>query len=339
MEQRQRRARRAFSEEFKARTVELIESSGKSVGAVCRELDLSETAVRRWVRQTGIDAGEVRGLTTEERAELARLRRENPVLREEREILKKAAAFFAKETTVSRYRFIAAEEASYPVALCRVLGVARCGLLRLAARPPSARGREDERLAERHRGDPSAESRDLRQPARPRRACGKGPARTQARRPADAPGGAAGGHRGRLPADDGADPRAPRPPIWWTPLHGGAPDRPVGRRHHVRSRPGKAGCIWRSSSTACSRKVVGWAMARRPAHRVGAARFDLALRRRHVPPAGWCTTPTGSQYTAVCGSKPAGSGDGPSMGGWATATTTRWPRSFFADPQGRAHGS
>jgi transposase len=61
MEQRQRRARRAFSEEFKARTVELIESSGKSVGAVCRELDLSETAVRRWVKQARVDAGEAPG--------------------------------------------------------------------------------------------------------------------------------------------------------------------------------------------------------------------------------------------------------------------------------------
>src|SRR3954462_5494274 len=99
MEQRQRRVRRAFSEEFKARTVELIESSGRSVGAVCRELDLSETAVRRWVKQARVDAGEAPGLTSDERVELARLRRENKVLREEREILKKAAAFFASETT------------------------------------------------------------------------------------------------------------------------------------------------------------------------------------------------------------------------------------------------
>ena len=99
MEQRERRARREFCEEFKARTVELILSSGKSIGEVCRELDLSETAVRRWVKQARIDAGEAPGLTSDERAELARLRRENKVLREEREILKKAAAFFATETT------------------------------------------------------------------------------------------------------------------------------------------------------------------------------------------------------------------------------------------------
>ena len=95
----ERRARREFSEEFKARTVDLIESSGKSINEVCRELDLTETAVRRWVKQAHIDDGKAPGLTRDERAELARLRRENKVLREEREILRKAAAFFASETT------------------------------------------------------------------------------------------------------------------------------------------------------------------------------------------------------------------------------------------------
>ena len=93
------RARRTFTAEFKTETVELIRSSEKSVGEVCRDLDLTETAVRRWVQQAEVDAGKRPGLTTAEREELARLRRENLVLREEREILKKAAAFFARETT------------------------------------------------------------------------------------------------------------------------------------------------------------------------------------------------------------------------------------------------
>jgi len=93
------RARRTFTTEFKAEAVELIRSSGKSVGEVCRDLDLTETAVRRWMQQAEIDAGKRPGLTTAEREELVRLRREVLVLREEREILKKAAAFFAKETT------------------------------------------------------------------------------------------------------------------------------------------------------------------------------------------------------------------------------------------------
>ncbi len=93
----ERRHRRKFTPEFKARTVELIRTSGKPIAQVCRELDLTETAVRRWVLQAKIDTGEREGLTSAEREELARLRRENRVLREEREILRKAAAFFAKQ--------------------------------------------------------------------------------------------------------------------------------------------------------------------------------------------------------------------------------------------------
>jgi transposase len=93
------RLRRSFTPEFKAHTVELVRTSGKSVGEVCRDLDLTETAVRRWIAQADIDAGRRDGLTTAEREELSGLRRENRVLREERDILKKAAAFFAKETT------------------------------------------------------------------------------------------------------------------------------------------------------------------------------------------------------------------------------------------------
>ena len=95
-----KRKRRAFTDEFKARTVRLVGESGKSIGVVARELDLTESAVRAWVRQTVIDGGRgVAGsLTTEEREELVRLRREVRTLRQEREILKKATAFFAKES-------------------------------------------------------------------------------------------------------------------------------------------------------------------------------------------------------------------------------------------------
>ncbi len=94
----QRRQRRSFTPEFRARTVELIESSGRSIPAICRELDLTESVVRRWVAQAQVDRGKREGLTSTERDELARLRRENRILSEEREILKKAAAFFASET-------------------------------------------------------------------------------------------------------------------------------------------------------------------------------------------------------------------------------------------------
>jgi transposase len=95
-----KRKRRAFTTEFKTQTVRLVRDSGKSIGEVAQELDLTESAVRAWVRQATIDRG--RGgaglLTTEEREELGRLRREVRTLRMERDILKKATAFFAKES-------------------------------------------------------------------------------------------------------------------------------------------------------------------------------------------------------------------------------------------------
>ena len=97
MEQRSRE-RRAFSDAYKAEVVTLCQTSGKSVGEICRDLDLTESAVRRWVAQAETDAGQREGLTSAEREELAHLRREVRVLREERDILKRATAFFAKET-------------------------------------------------------------------------------------------------------------------------------------------------------------------------------------------------------------------------------------------------
>ena len=91
-----RRSRRRFDDDFKAQAVRLVLDEGKSVGAVARDLDLTETALREWVKRARADRTKGRtGLTTVEREELARLRKENRELRTEREILKKAAAFFA----------------------------------------------------------------------------------------------------------------------------------------------------------------------------------------------------------------------------------------------------
>jgi transposase len=95
-----KRKRRAFSDEYKAEVVELIRKSGKSIGAISSELDLTETAVRRWVEQAETDSGggPSGALTTAEREELAKLRKRVKTLEMEREILKKATAFFAKES-------------------------------------------------------------------------------------------------------------------------------------------------------------------------------------------------------------------------------------------------
>jgi transposase len=85
--------------EFREEAVRLVRSSGRPIAQIARELGIAHGTLSAWVKQAELDAGlRSDGLTTAEREELRRLRRENRILREEREILKKAAAFFARET-------------------------------------------------------------------------------------------------------------------------------------------------------------------------------------------------------------------------------------------------
>jgi transposase len=92
-----KRKRREFTPEYKADVVMLFRTTDKSIAEIAKELDLTPSAVQRWVSQAEVDAGERVGLTTSEREELSYLRKENRILREERDILKRATAFFAKE--------------------------------------------------------------------------------------------------------------------------------------------------------------------------------------------------------------------------------------------------
>lgn len=98
MEKRQQRPRRSFTPAFKAEVVEFCRKGDRSIGEVCRDLGLTETSVRKWVAQDDIDQGRRDGMTTAERDEIAALRKQVRVLTEERDILKRATAFFAKET-------------------------------------------------------------------------------------------------------------------------------------------------------------------------------------------------------------------------------------------------
>ena len=86
------RAKPQYPPEFKAEAVQLVHSSGRSVSQIAKDLGVSGNSLRTWVKQAEIDQGEREGLTTEEREELNRLRREVKILRQEKEILKKAAA-------------------------------------------------------------------------------------------------------------------------------------------------------------------------------------------------------------------------------------------------------
>ena len=96
---RKKRARRSFTAEFKAGAVALVLDEGKTVAQVARDLDLTSSALSKWVEQARADRSNGQtGLTTAEREELSRLRKENRELKMERAILKKAAAFFARES-------------------------------------------------------------------------------------------------------------------------------------------------------------------------------------------------------------------------------------------------
>jgi transposase len=89
---------RPYPPEFRREAVELYRRGGQPLIEVARDLGIATESLRTWVKQAGIDAGVRDGLSSEEREELRRLRRENRILREEREVLRKAAAFFAKES-------------------------------------------------------------------------------------------------------------------------------------------------------------------------------------------------------------------------------------------------
>ncbi len=87
-----------YSQEFKREAVQLLRTSGRTIPQLANELGVSPQSLRNWASQRDVDDGKTEGLSSAERDELRRLRREVKVLAEEREILKKAAAFFASES-------------------------------------------------------------------------------------------------------------------------------------------------------------------------------------------------------------------------------------------------
>ncbi len=98
------KTRPPYPPEFKAEAVKLARSSGKPLSGLARDLGVSTETLRNWLKQEQIDTGKREGITTDEREELGRLRRENKILKEEREVLRKATAFFAREENDTRRR-------------------------------------------------------------------------------------------------------------------------------------------------------------------------------------------------------------------------------------------
>ncbi len=98
MEREPTRSRRSFTDEFKRDAVALVIAEGRKVIDVARSLGVGEGTLGNWVRQARVDRGERAGVTTSEKTELAELRKENARLRMERDLLKRATAFWVKES-------------------------------------------------------------------------------------------------------------------------------------------------------------------------------------------------------------------------------------------------
>ena len=144
--------RRSFAEKLSS----WLGPPTRSIPGIAREIGVSDGTLRNWVNQEEIDSGEREGLTRQEKEELRRLRREVKTLRQEKEILREAAAFFAREEILKvGERFQAhrsKERVNYPVAaLCRMLGVSKSGYYAWRSRPPSNRSREDAVLTQKIR--------------------------------------------------------------------------------------------------------------------------------------------------------------------------------------------
>ncbi|MFN8161386.1 MAG: IS3 family transposase [Solirubrobacterales bacterium] len=147
--EKSRRGRGPYPPEFRREAVELYRSSGKGLKQIAEELGIAVESLRSWNKQHEIDVGEREGLSSEEREELRRLRKENARLKQEREILKRAGGLLRKgdRDPVSVYRMISAERASFPVSIqCELLGVSRSGYYDWEGRGPSARALADAEL-------------------------------------------------------------------------------------------------------------------------------------------------------------------------------------------------
>ncbi len=259
-----------YPPEFRAEAMRLIRTSGKSLAQLGRELQVTTETLREWIKQADIDDG-VRhdGLTTEETEEVRRLRREVKTLREGREILLKAAAFFAKETGQEpevRYLFVEREKVNHTIVMLRrVLRVSCSGFYAWRKREPSARAREDAVLTERIRSIHEQSRRTYGAP-RVHAELAAGGARCGRKRVARLmrAAGVVGCHRRRHVVTTVREPSAPLAPDRMERQF--VADEPNTRwTADITSVPSWSGFLYLADVPGalwalCSRRIVGWAM-------------------------------------------------------------------------------
>ncbi|RKG56242.1 IS3 family transposase [Corallococcus sp. AB011P] len=295
----QRRQRRSFSPEFKAGAVKLVLEEGKPIAEVARDLDLTETAFRKWVEQAKADRGQVKpgALASEERVELSQLRKRVRQLEMERDPVKKCGGLLREGDEV-KFRFIHAKRACTSVAfMCRQLGVSRSGYYAWAKRAESQRKQADRELTVAvkavHResrgtyGSPRVHA-ELR--ARGQRVSQKRVA--------------------RLMRQEGLAARRRRPFVRTTDSKHAHPVAPnVVARDFLPPGPDR---IWASDITYVwtaegwlylavvldlfSRRVVGWSMGERIDRQLALAALDMALTGRTAP--ALHHSDRGSQYAS-----------------------------------------
>ncbi|WP_324717993.1 IS3 family transposase [Carboxydochorda subterranea] len=329
-----------YPPEFRAEAERLVRTSGKTQKEIAADLGVSTESLRKWVRQAQMDAGEREGLTTTEREELQRLRRENRILREERAILKKPRGLLCsgdRPDPVAAFRFVEHPKAEHAVAMrCRVRDVSTSGYDAWRRRPPSRRAQQDRALMDRIRAIHVASRGTYGAPrvwAELRMAHGLSCSRKRVARLMRQLG-LQGAHRRKTRGLTRRDPRRPVfPDRVQRVFAADAPNRLWVA--DLTQHPTDEGWLYLATVLdAFSRRVVGWAMGERPTAELAIDALNMAVGNRRPRGERVHHSDHGAPYTSLVFSRRLeAAGILGSMGSVGDALDNAVAESFFATLQ------